>query len=71
VHAEAVRAGKVSVPTAPLGAIPPAQFVPADQFDAPVAFGVAPLQVKFVSIPADAGCGKPRRNAAAASAPVR
>jgi hypothetical protein len=40
--------GNVSVPTLPLGATPPLQLVVFDQLEAPVATGVAPLQVKSV-----------------------
>jgi hypothetical protein len=48
VQAAAVRIGNVRVPTLPLGATPPTQFVVSDQFAAPGPTGVAPLHVKFV-----------------------
>jgi hypothetical protein len=49
------RFGKVSVPTDPLGAAPPTQFVVFDQFAAPAPNGIAPLHVKSVSAAAEDG----------------
>jgi hypothetical protein len=64
VHAGFVSAGNVSVPTAPLGAVPPAQLLEFDQPEVPT--GAAPLQVK--SVRARAGDGSPRTQTTTANA---
>src|SRR4051794_27479247 len=44
LHPPLVNAGKVTVPTNPLGVVPPAQLLELDQLEVPT--GAAPLQVK-------------------------
>jgi hypothetical protein len=67
VHAALVKSGNVSVPTAPLGALAPAQLLEFDQPELPA--GAAPLHAKSVSASADDGSAKTPIASATAAPP--